>query len=83
MNLNLLAQEILAVTGKTLGENLEELNCQACPVQTLDLSGNPKLKNLDVSETKLTALDLSSFDTGNVKIHIFKKDMIVCTVEDK
>ena len=52
-------QSVKDLTGISIFENLEELNCQACPVQTLDLSGNPKLKNLDVSETKLTALDLS------------------------
>ena len=52
-------QTVKDLTGLTIFENLEELNCWTCPIQTLNLSGNPKLSYLDVCETKLTTLDVT------------------------
>ena len=54
------SQSVKDLTGISVFENLEELNCWTCPIQKLDLSGNPKLNYLDVSETKLTSLDVTN-----------------------
>ena len=53
------AYNLSSLKGVEYFTNLEQLECVACKVKTLDVTKNTKLEELDCSENRLTKLDVS------------------------